>query len=368
MASDTDRLAASPADRSRGPATWTLQFRRRIRDLETLASALGVSPARMAGLSAVVRPYPLAVTPYYLSLGNPADLRDPVLRQCVPCRAELAPVPAGPDPLEENTHMPVPGLIHRYRDRCLFLATNVCAVHCRHCNRKRLWQQGPRVATEADVARAVAYIRRRRTIREVILSGGDPLTLGDRRLAFLLEALRTVPHVEVLRIGSRVPVVMPMRITADLCRTLRRFRPLWLNTQFNHPREITPQAARACERLLEAGIPVCNQAVLLRGVNDRRATMQALLHGLQRISVKPYYLFQCDPAAGTRPFWTPPGKGVDIMAGLWGETSGLCLPHYVLDMPGRKGKVPLFPPGETPAADAAGRQRKKTGGRGLPAD
>jgi lysine 2,3-aminomutase len=189
----------------------------------------------------------------------------------------------------------------------------------------------------------IAYIRQRKEIREVIVSGGDPLTLSDRALARMLESLRAIPHVEVLRIGSRIPVVMPMRVTPALCKMLRKYRPLWFNTQFNHAREITPDAARACEMLLEAGIPVSNQSVLLRGVNDSHDVMRELLYGLQRISVRPYYLFQCDPVRGTDHFRVDVGRGVEIMEELRRNISGLCMPRYVVDLPGGKGKWPLPP-------------------------
>jgi lysine 2,3-aminomutase len=221
------------------------------------------------------------------------------------------------------------------------MATHACAVYCRHCNRKRLWENKPSAGMQAYLQPRIAYIRQRKDIREVIVSGGDPLTLSDHALARILESLRAIGHVEVLRIGSRIPVVMPMRITSALCKMLRKYRPLWFNTQFNHPREITSDAARSCEMLLEAGIPVSNQSVLLRGVNDSRDVMRELLYGLQRISVRPYYLFQCDPVRGTDHFRVDIRRGLDIMQELQCSMSGLCMPRYVVDLPGGRGKWPL---------------------------
>lgn len=292
----------------------------------------------------VAETYPLAVTPYYLSLIDPADPRDPLARQCFPDPREVGPQAGGQDdPLDEQGAMPVPGLIHRYPDRCLAIVTGCCAVYCRHCNRKRLWQKEAATATRPALKRMVDYVARTPQIREVILSGGDPLFMPEKLLAWLLGALRAIPHVEVLRIGSRAPVTLPMRVTPELCALLKSHRPLWLNTHFNHAREITPEAARACERLLECGIPVSNQAVLLKGVNDDYETMRDLLTGLEGISVRPYYLFQCDPVRGTGHLQAEVWKGMAIMERLWRTVSGLCLPRYVIDSPGGRGKIPLQP-------------------------
>jgi lysine 2,3-aminomutase len=292
----------------------------------------------------VVAVYPLAVTPYYLSLIDPDDPEDPLRRQCFPDGREIDPRSGGEeDPLDEQGAMPVPGLIHRYPDRCLAIATGNCAVYCRHCNRKRLWRDRATAATRPALQRMVDYVAQTPQIREVIVSGGDPLLLPDALLDWLLGALRAVPHVEVLRIGSRVPVTLPMRVTDGLCALLKRHRPLWFNTQFNHGREITPEATRACERLLTSGIPVSNQSVLLKGVNDGYGAMYDLLTGLERISVRPYYLFQCDPVRGTGHLKTEVWAGIGIMERLWRTVSGLCLPRYVLDCPGGRGKIPLQP-------------------------
>jgi lysine 2,3-aminomutase len=323
---------------------WTWQFKHRLRRPAQLAGVLDYRLSQLPALQAVTDTYPISITPYYLSLIHAFDRQDPLRRQCFPDLQEIHFSLGGiEDPLEERHGMPVPGLIHRYSDRCLMLLTNVCAVNCRHCNRKRLWANQRHPGRKAYLQPMFDYIRQNREIREVILSGGDPLTLSDDALAGILRSLRAIPHVEVLRIGSRMPAVLPMRITPDLCAQLRKFRPLWFNTQFNHPQEITPDAARACEMLLAAGIPVSNQSVLLRGVNDSYDIMRELFYGLQRISVRPYYLFQCDPVRGTDHFRTDLRQGMDIMEKLWRNVSGLCLPRFVVDLPGGKGKWPIQP-------------------------
>ena len=323
---------------------WKWQFRNRVRSLEKLALALERPVASLAPCRPVIRSYPLAITPYYLSLLDPADEKDPLRRQCFPDPRELSFSLGGmTDPLEEERTMPVPGLIHRYPDRCLAIVTGDCAVYCRHCNRKRMWREKKPGGVRERLQAMVDHVARTPSIREVIVSGGDPLLIPERMLDWFLGALQAVPHVEVLRIGSRAPVTLPMRITPELCAMLKRHRPLWFNTQFNHVREITPESAAACERLLTAGIPVSNQSVLLKGVNDDYETMRDLLYGLERISVRPYYLFQCDPVRGTDHFRAEIWTGMEIMEKLWRTISGLCLPRYVLDCPGDMGKIPLQP-------------------------
>jgi lysine 2,3-aminomutase len=237
--------------------------------------------------------------------------------------------------------MPVPKLIHRYPDRCVAIVTEICATYCRHCNRKRFWSQPTHLSLKTRLQKMILYISESPQIREVIISGGDPLILDDQTLEMLLASLQAIPHIEVLRIGSRVPVVMPMRITKELCRILKRHRPLWFNTQFNHPNEITPESTRACNMLQESGIPVSNQSVLLKGINNSPNVMSNLLYGLQKISVRPYYLFHCDPAKGCAHFRTDPQAGIAMMEKIWRQCSGLCLPQYVLDVPGSSGKIPL---------------------------
>ena len=322
---------------------WRWQFGHRVRTADELADRLGLRRGQRREMQDAARKSRAAATPYYLSLMDPLDPRDPIRRQCIPDSRELASPGGGDDPLQEQAHSPVPGLIHRFRDRCLVIATNRCAVYCRHCNRRRLWREPERLLAPRELEAIAGYIERRPALREVILSGGDPLTLSDGRLERILARLRAIGHVEVFRVGSRMPVVLPMRITERLCGLLRAYRPLWFLTQFNHPREITPDAAAACGRLLEAGVPVLNQSVLLRGVNDDYRTLRELLYGLERIGVKPYYLFQCEDVKGTDHFRVDVRDGMKLMEKLWKTTSGICLPRYVADMPGTKGKVPLQP-------------------------
>ncbi|MBN1829261.1 MAG: KamA family radical SAM protein [Deltaproteobacteria bacterium] len=284
----------------------------------------------------------MAVTPYYLSLIDDSSAGDPIAAQCLPDLRETDLQLGGcEDPLDEERSMAVPGLIHRYPDRCLVTVTSRCAVYCRHCNRKRRWQQGERDASPAEMEAWTDYVRKRPNVREVLLSGGDPFTIDLEKLDRLLHDFRSIGHVEILRIGTRMPVTMPVGIDDDLASALRRHRPLWISTQFNHPQEITDEAAEACERLLRAGIPIVNQSVLLRGVNDDYDTMRELLYGLERISVKPYYLFQCEPVMGAMHFRVERRKGVEMMDRLWGSVSGLCIPRFVYDLPGGRGKERL---------------------------
>lgn len=319
---------------------WRWQLKHRVTNVDVLSGFAG--NRNKNEIKAVTAVYPMAITPYYLSLIQKDNELDPVFAQCVPNPLETAfAAGAAEDPLEEDACMPVPGLVHRYPDRCLAMVTETCAVYCRHCNRKRFWSKPNPSGFKTRFQKMIRYIAATPQIREVIISGGDPLILDDPMLENILSALKAIPHVEVLRIGSRVPVVLPMRITKDLCRLLKRHRPLWFNTQFNHPREITPEAERACHMLLEAGIPVSNQSVLLKGVNDSPDIMKDLLHGLQKISVRPYYLFHCDPARGCAHFRITPKAGIALMEKIWRQCSGLCLPQYVLDAPGRSGKIPL---------------------------
>ncbi len=321
---------------------WRWQFKNRVTGLESLVKLVGKTCLDKAGISAAAAVYPLAINPYYLSLIESYHESDPVFAQCVPSLREISSSDSMPeDPLQEDSHMPVPKLIHRYPDRCLAMVTETCATYCRHCNRKRFWSRPNHVSLKARLQKMMVYITANPQIREVIISGGDPLIFDDNALEKLLSSLKLIPHVEILRIGSRAPVVMPMRITKDLCKVLKRYRPVWFNTQFNHPAEITKESARACNMLQEAGIPVSNQSVLLKGINDSSDIMKDLLNDLQKISVRPYYLFHCDPARGCAHFRTSPKAGVVMMETIRQQCSGLCLPQYVLDVPGSAGKIPL---------------------------
>ena len=288
-----------------------------------------------ASLSAVVARYPMRITPYYLGLIQ--EPGDAIWRQCVPDLVELDDLSQSPDPLDEERLSPVPGLIHRYPDRVVWIVSSACAVYCRFCMRKR--GVGCRDMAPAPLTESIAYIASRPEIRDVILSGGDPLLLPDDRLHEILGALRRIPHLEMIRIGTRVPVTLPERITPSLVRMLKRHHPLYVNTHFNHPREITPQSARACGLLADAGIPLGNQSVLLKRVNDDPLVMRSLMQRLLAIRVRPYYIHQMDLVQGTAHFRTKVAKGVEVMEALRGHTSGMAVPHYVIDLPGGKGKV-----------------------------
>jgi lysine 2,3-aminomutase len=323
---------------------WRWQFRNRITTIEELTRFLSLSAKEQTRLKLVTTKYPLSITPYYLCLINPDDPDDPIKKQAIPSFHEIALIGTGlEDPLDEKGDSVVPGLVHRYPDRVLMVLTNLCPMLCRHCTRKREWQHGGWVRTPAEVEAMMDYIRQNRTIRDVIISGGDPLTLSTHRLEQVISGLRQIEHVEILRLGTRFPVVLPQRIDDELCTMLSKYGPIWLNTHFNHPREITPESALACDRLLRCGVPVSNQSVLLRGVNDTVETQMKLCHGLLKIKVRPYYLFQCDEVQGTEHLRTPVETGIKIIEGMRGHTSGLAIPTFVVDLPQGGGKVPLQP-------------------------
>ena len=323
---------------------WRWQIENRINKISQLAGILKLSSSEAEKYGDILEKYHFSITPYYMSLIDISDEKDPIRLQCFPDLRELDYLPGSlDDPLEEESSMVVPDLIHRYPDRCLAMVASTCATYCRHCNRKRRWKNPKAEHSRENLQRMVDYVSQTKQIREVILSGGDPLMLNIETLEWFLHSLKSIPHVEVIRIGSRIPVFLPMRINQDLCDMLKKYRPLWFITQFNHPKEITPDAARACEMLLMAGIPVLSQSVLLKGVNDSCEVMRDLLYDLQRISVKPYYLFQCEPVKGADHFRVDIWKGMEIMEKLRRNISGLCMPRYVFDLPGGRGKMPLQP-------------------------
>jgi len=323
---------------------WRWHFRNRITTIEDLSKYVHLSPQERSRLRLVSIKYPLAITPYYLSLMNPDDPADPIRRQSLPAPEELSIASIGmEDPLAEGEHSVVPGLVHRYPDRVLMVLTDICPMLCRHCTRKREWRHGGWVRTPAETEAMLEYIRNHKEVRDVIISGGDPLTLSTQRLEEVLAGIRRIDHVEIIRIGTRVPVVLPQRIDDELCNMLSKYGPIWLNTHFNHPRELTPAAASACDRLLRAGVPVNNQSVLLKGVNDSVETQLKLCQGLLKIKVRPYYLFQCDNVQGTEHFWTPVETGMSIIQGMRGFTSGLAVPTFVIDLPNGGGKIPMQP-------------------------
>ncbi len=323
---------------------WRWHFRNRITTIDELTKLIPLSAKEQIQLKLVTIKYPLSVTPYYLSLINPDDKDDPIRKQALPSFEEITFGGRNPeDPLAEERDSVVPGLVHRYPDRVLMVLTNICPMFCRHCTRKREWRSGGWVHSQGEIDTMLEYIRQQRSIRDVIISGGDPLSLSTPRLEEVISRIRGIEHVEIIRIGTRFPVVLPQRIDEELCAMLSRYGPIWLNTHFNHPREITPEAAEACDRLVRSGVPVNNQSVLLRGVNDSVEAQMKLCQGLLKIKVRPYYLFQCDEVRGTEHLRTPVEVGLKIIAGLRGYTSGLAVPTFVVDLSKGGGKVPLQP-------------------------
>lgn len=290
-------------------------------------------------LQNVVSIFPMRITPYYYDLIQIQD--DPIFKQAIPDEKELQDFSGVPDPLSEEEQSPVPWLVHRYPDRVLLMVTNLCAVYCRFCTRKRLI--GKKAIRKEDIKKGIKYISENKSIREVIISGGDPLTLSDEILDGILNELRKIEHIEVIRIGSRMICTLPSRITPNLCKILKKYHPIFLNTHFNHPTELTEEAGNALEMLADSGIPLGNQSVLLKGVNDDAKTLQELFKKLLKFRTKPYYLYQADLVEGTHHFRTPLGKGIEIMQKLQGNLSGMCIPKFVLDSPGGGGKIPLLP-------------------------
>jgi lysine 2,3-aminomutase len=318
--------------------SWKQLLKESIVRPADLVKRFGVDPRP---LEAVAARYPMRVNPYYLSLIQSVD--DPIWRQAVPSVDELQAGSCVADPLDEESQSPVPNLVHRYPDRVLFIVSSECAMYCRFCTRKRKVGCAQMRITRETIQQGLDYIRNHPEVRDVILSGGDPLLLPDETLEWILKELRAIPTVEIIRIGSRVPVVLPQRITPHLTRMLKKYHPLYLNTHFNHPLEITPEATEACARLADAGIPLGNQSVLLRGVNDNVETMKRLVQKLLSIRVKPYYLYQADLVEGTDHFRTTVEEGIAIIDGLRGFTSGMGVPSFVIDAPGGGGKIPLLP-------------------------
>ena len=321
---------------------WQWQLDNRITTVEGLARYVELTPQERRDIEEAGEKFLWAVTPYYASLMDRHDRQCPVRMQVVPTADELFDDVGVPDPLEEGKHSPVELLIRVYPDRLAFCIGNRCASYCRHCLRKETMVGKPdRDFSDNKIEEGLQYIREHREIRDVLLTGGDPLLLPDERLESILARLRAMPHVEVVRIGSRALCTLPQRITDELCRMLERYHPLYLNTQFNHPKEITPEAERACARLAGAGIPLGNQSVLLRGINSNVSVMKKLCRELMRIRVRPYYIYQCQTLSGTSHFRTPIECGIEIMRNLQGHTSGLAVPRYVLDTP--YGKIPIAP-------------------------
>ena len=323
---------------------WKWQVKNRIETYEELSKYFTFSDEEAEGIKKALAKFRMAITPYYLSLIDPDDPYDPIRRQCIPQGAECNIAPADlNDPLHEDEDSPTPGLTHRYPDRVLFLITDMCSMYCRHCTRRRFAGQKDDESPSERIEKCLAYIERTPQVRDVLLSGGDCLMVSDQKLEYIIGRLRKIPHVEIVRLGSRTPVVCPQRITPELCEMLKKYHPIWLNTHFNHPNEFTPEAEQALARLANAGIPLGNQTVLLRGVNDCVHVMKKLMHELVRNRVRPYYIYQCDLSMGLEHFRTPVSKGIEIIENLGGHTSGYAVPTFVVDAPGGGGKTPVMP-------------------------
>ena len=323
---------------------WKWQVKNRIETLEQLKQYVQLTPEEEEGVRSVLSTLRMAITPYYLSLIDPNNPKDPVRRQCIPTALETHQADADLlDPLHEDEDSPVPGLTHRYPDRVLFLITDMCSMYCRHCTRRRFAGQKDDESPQDRIEKAIEYIERTPEVRDVLLSGGDALMVSDAKLEYIISRLRAIPHVEIVRLGTRTPVVCPQRITPELCEMLKKYHPIWINTHFNHPNEVTPEAIEACNRLANAGVPLGNQSVLLRGVNDCVHVMKKLVHCLVKMRVRPYYIYQCDLSMGLEHFRTPVSKGIEIIEGLRGHTSGYAVPTFVVDAPGGGGKTPVMP-------------------------
>jgi lysine 2,3-aminomutase len=325
---------------------WKWQVRNRIRRLDMLEKVLTLTPDERDSVERRTGHLPIAITPYYLSLLSPTDPDQPLRKTHIPVGGEFVRgIGEDPDPLGEDHDTAVPGLVHRYPDRVLFLTTGFCSTYCRYCTRSRMVGEtnGEYSFSVSQWEKAAQYIEAHPEIRDCLLSGGDPLSIGDDKLEWLLTRLRSIKHLEFIRIGTKIPVVMPQRITLRLTRMLKRFHPLWMSIHFTHPDELTPETIEACGRLADAGIPLGSQTVLLKGINDDIDVMKPLMQGLLRARVKPYYIYQCDPVSGSEHFRTPVETGLDIIRGLRGHTTGYAVPQFVIDAPGGGGKIPLLP-------------------------
>lgn len=326
---------------------WRWQLRHSIKDLGLVEKLLGIQygPAERRALEKTLREFPLSVTPYYLSLIDSEDyVNDPIYKQAIPDSRELEVVSDDmKDPLAEDKDSPVPAIIHRYPDRVLFLVSNTCSMYCRHCTRKRRVGDVDSIPSKSEMSEGLEYIKDTPEVRDVLLSGGDPLMLSDEYLDWILSELRDIDHVEIIRVGTRMPVVLPYRVTDELVDVLKKHQPIWVNTHVNHPRELTKSAKQAVRKMADAGIPLGNQSVLLAGVNDCPRIMKRLVQKLVANRVRPYYLYQCDLSQGLSHFRTPVSKGIEIMENLLGHTTGFAVPRYVIDAPGGGGKIPVMP-------------------------
>ena len=323
---------------------WHWQVRNRVTSVAQLKKYINLSVEEENQITNVLSKFRMAITPYYLSLMDPDNINCPIRKQAIPSISEMT---IGKndllDPLDEDKDSPVPGLTHRYPDRVLFLITDMCSMYCRHCTRRRFAGQTDNELSLDRIKRGIEYIRKTTQVRDVLLSGGDALLMSDDRLEYIISEIRKIDHVEVIRIGTRVPVVMPQRITDDFVNMIKKYHPIWINTHFNHYDEFTAESKQALAKMADAGIPLGNQSVLLKGVNDCVNIMKRLVTGLVQMRVRPYYLYQCDLSLGIEHFRTPISKGIEIIEGLRGHTSGFCIPTFVVDAPGGGGKIPVMP-------------------------
>ncbi len=323
---------------------WKWQLRNRLTTVEDIREVIELTPEEEQDIEKVAEGFRVGITPYYASLMDPKDPRCPVRMQAVPTLMETHRAAEDmDDPLHEDEDSPAPGLTHRYPDRVLFLITDQCSMYCRHCTRRRLAGETDGARTKKDIDACIEYIKKTPQVRDVLLSGGDALCVTDQTLEYIISNIRKIPHVEIVRIGSRTPVVMPQRITDDLVNILKKYHPIWLNTHYNHVKEITPEAEKALAKLADAGVPLGNQSVLLRGLNDCPHIMRELVHKLCKNRVRPYYIYQCDLSLGIAHFRTTVSKGIEIIEGLRGHTSGYAVPTFVVDAPGGGGKTPVMP-------------------------
>ncbi len=322
---------------------WHWQVQNRIQTVEQLEQIIELDEKEKEDINKVLAKFRMGITPYYASIMK-NDPHNAIRMQAVPTAQEIHVSTSDlEDPLAEDSDSPVPGITHRYPDRVLFLITAMCSMYCRHCTRRRFAGSNDSGVSKEQIDKCIEYVKNTPEVRDVLLSGGDALLVSDERLEYIISELRKIDHVEIIRIGSRTPVVCPQRITDDLVNMLKKYHPIWLNTHFNHPSEITPESAEACRKLADAGIPLGNQSVLLRGVNDSVGVMRDLVHELVKIRVRPYYIYQCDLSMGIEHFRTKVSKGIEIMEGLRGHTSGYCVPTFVVDAPGGGGKTPVMP-------------------------
>lgn len=324
---------------------WKWQLRNSVKTKEQLEKVIELKPEEEEGLKLPKHKLSMAITPYIATLIDPQDPNCPIRKQFVPNAKESIVSPLEmTDPCGEDSHTPVPGLVHRYPDRVLMIVTNRCAVYCRYCTRSRIVGEDKQyLFIQEDFDRACDYLEKTPVVRDVLISGGDPLLLSDAKIEYMLKRLRAIKHIEFLRIGSRIPFALPQRITPEFCEMIRRYHPVWMSVHVNHPKEVTPETKAACERLADAGIPLGSQSVLIRGVNDSVEVMKELMHKLLMCRVRPYYIYQCDLVKGTTHMRTSVQKGIEIIEGLRGHTTGYAVPTYVIDGPGGGGKIPINP-------------------------